>query len=336
MLSILSPARAVEATDGAAVDLERAPVPERPIWAGWEELPPLASVEDVTFQPPDALSLLRKTLLGEGGDTDLSDSPDSALIERDSAPIPLLPNVHTVVLRVHAAELAAFEDVAIADALHILWSRCSKIRELHLLLWGDIELPSGVFGSIGWPRKGRIRYEQLMNLVDRSYVLMEDLYHHLCSAVEELELKDLEVLQLYNVEAVLERFVKMDDGRRWLTGETTESLLKGVEKAFRWEPDDSSVDETSEEEVPAVVSFHPAVAFFDAFGSYGVEKEDAWYRSSVIEPSAKLSALRQQLADRTKQIADQFIGLNEKEIEEILEDLSGLGLDVVRGRGRRE
>ncbi|ODO08313.1 hypothetical protein L198_00036 [Cryptococcus wingfieldii CBS 7118] len=331
------------------VVVERAPVPERPIWAGWEELPPVASVEDVILQPVDVWSLWRKSLLGEGGDTALSDSPDSALIERlcysatrihiatpcytNSGdclqPIPLLPNVHTLVLRVHAAELAAFDDVAIVDALDNLLSRCSNIREMHLLLWGDIVYPSGVFYSIGWPRKGRICHEQLMDLVDGSYKLMEDFYHNLCSAAGELALRGLEVLQLYNVAAVLEKLINMDrlfnmDGStRWLTGETTESLLTGVEKEFCWERDDLNVDETSEEETSEEeVSFYPAVAFYDTFGSYRDDAEEAWW-SSVIEPSAKLSALRQQLADRTKQLADHFMCLNEKEIENILKTYEG-------------
>ncbi|ODN72686.1 hypothetical protein L202_08125 [Cryptococcus amylolentus CBS 6039] len=86
----------------------------------------------------------------------------------------------------------------------------------------------------------------------------------------------------------------------------------------------ASEEGASEKEKKSLsVSFHPAAAFYKTFGSYGHSQKEAWYRSIVSEPLAKLVALRQKLADRTGEPLDYFSGLSKKNVETILDTYKG-------------
>ncbi|TYJ52981.1 hypothetical protein B9479_006403 [Cryptococcus floricola] len=308
------------------VVVERAPIPKRPIWAGWEELPPLPSVEEVIIRPADTSARQRG-----GQDTSL---PSNALIERlcPSATrlhlatrcytrganslqlIPSLPNVHTLVLKVRAPYIYDVRRV-LGDSEES--SRpCPNIRQVHLLLWGDVAYPSKAFRRIPWPSKTGVSRRDLMDLTVASYGPFTSRSHAgLCTAIEDLgDREHVKVLHLYNVESVLKRHAEWAVSMGLMNEGTVEDKLREMKEAFCRETKGAGDgDEVS------VVSFNPATTFYDTFGLYGGDKAEAWYISAVIKPSARLTALRQQLADRTGEPADHFLGLKEHDVQTVLD-----------------
>ncbi|ODO08306.1 hypothetical protein L198_00029 [Cryptococcus wingfieldii CBS 7118] len=308
------------------VVVERAPIPKRPIWAGWEELPPLPFVENVIIQPADASARQQG-----GQDTSL---PSNALIERlcpsatrlhlatrcyirganSMQPIPSLSNVHTLVLKVRTPDIHALWQV-LGDSEGAS-PPCSNIRQVHLLLWGDVSYPSKVFRRIPWPSKTGVSRRDLMDLTVASYGPSTSRFlAQLCAAIEHLgDREHVKVLHLYNVESVLKRYAEWAGSLGSVNGGTVEDTLREMKEAFCRETEGSGDgDEVS------VVSFNPATTFYDTFGLYGGDKQEAWYISAAIKPSARLTALRQQLADRTGEPADHFLGLKEHDVQTILD-----------------
>ncbi|ODO08312.1 hypothetical protein L198_00035 [Cryptococcus wingfieldii CBS 7118] len=306
--------------------VERAPIPKRPIWAGWEELPPLPFVENVIIQPADASARQQG-----GQDTSL---PSNALIERlcpsatrlhlatrryirgakSMQPIPSLPNVNTLVLKVRAPDIHSVRRV-LGDSDESS-PPCPNIRQVHLLLWGDVVYPSKAFRRIPWPSKTGVSRRALMDLTEASYGPLTSRPHaDLCAAVKHLgDREHVKVLHLYNVESVLKRDVEWADSMGYGDQRTVEDTLREMKEAFCRETEGAGDgDEVS------VVSFNPATTFYDTFGLYGGDKQEAWYTSAVIKPSARLTALRQQLADRTGEPADHFLGLKEHDVQTVLD-----------------
>ncbi|WVQ77903.1 hypothetical protein IAR50_007609 [Cryptococcus sp. DSM 104548] len=194
-------------------------------------------------------------------------------------------------------------------------SPCPNVREVHLLFWGDVVYPAEAFKHIAWPGEKGISRRRVAELVDASYVhLRHNIYLHLCDLVEVVgTMEQVKVLHLYNVGPVLKRM--FDWG---VNGETAEDMMNAVEKSFVREE-----ERASEGEALPVVSSHPATAFYKTFGFYGRDKEEAWYKSTVIKPSAKLVDLRAQLADRTKKPAYYYLGLKVYEAETVLDHYKG-------------
>ncbi|ODN72696.1 hypothetical protein L202_08135 [Cryptococcus amylolentus CBS 6039] len=137
----------------------------------------------------------------------------------------------------------------------------------------------------------------------------------LCADIKHLgDREHVKVLHLYNVESVLKRYAEWADSMGLGTEGTVEDKLREMKEAFCRETEGAcDGDEVS------IVSFNPAKTFYDTFGLYGGDKEEAWYISAVIKPSARLTALRQQLADRTGKPADHYLGLKEHDVRTVLD-----------------
>ncbi|ODO08302.1 hypothetical protein L198_00025 [Cryptococcus wingfieldii CBS 7118] len=327
------------------VVVEKAPIPNRPTWAGWEELAPLPSVENVIYKrgPTSKLCCSATRLY-------LS-TPRYASSEDSLQRVPFLPNVHTLVLKGRAADIENHDLVAVEQEHDAVSAWCSNIREVHLLLWGDVEYPYGPLDHIGGPSRSGVTYHQLMMLFGASSVhLSAFFYGRLRYSIRDLaSLENVEVLHLYNVEEILKRIANCNPSG-WRVGVgTAEEMLTGVKESFIRKEEDASQDEASEDEAneeeaseervslegaseegasgkekkSLSVTFHPGAAFYKTFGSYGHSQKEAWYRSLVLEPSAKLVALRQELADMTGEPADYFSGLSEKNVETILDTYEG-------------
>ncbi|ODN97896.1 hypothetical protein I350_07531 [Cryptococcus amylolentus CBS 6273] len=158
------------------VVVEKALIPNRPTWAGWEQLPPLPSVENVVYQRGPTWSVERsrkdcamvhnaliEKLCCSATRLYLS-TPRYASSEDSLQRIPFLPNVHTLVLKGQAADMEDHDLVGVKLENDAVSAWCYNIREVHLLLWGDIEYPYGPLDHIGWPNKSGVTYHHLMEL----------------------------------------------------------------------------------------------------------------------------------------------------------------------------
>ncbi|ODN97905.1 hypothetical protein I350_07540 [Cryptococcus amylolentus CBS 6273] len=213
-------------------------------------------------------------------------------------PIPSLPNVHTLVLKVRAPDISTLWRVLGDSEKSSL--PCPNIRQVHLLLWGDVAYPSKAFCRIPWPSKTGVSDRDLTDLTVASYGPSRSMSHaQLCADIKHLgDREHVKVLHLYNVESVLKRYAEWAGSMGLGTEGTVEDKLREMKEAFCRETEGAC----DGDEV-LIVSFNPAKTFYDTFGLYGGDKEEAW----------------QQLADRTGKPADHYLGLKEHDVRTVLD-----------------
>ncbi|TYJ52191.1 hypothetical protein B9479_007206 [Cryptococcus floricola] len=319
------------------VVVERAPLPVDDLWANWDKLPSLPAVETVIIHPADRNA--RKE-----GSPDWT-LPNNALIEwlfptatrlhistpcitpgaRGVPPMPSLPDVETLVVKVNAGDFKEL-DYVVGEVCYNIWADgvverpdCRKIKAVHILLWGDLVYPEAKLQSSDWG-KDCVDELAIMELTLSTNAKLEDnLFHNLCEFAKQLyTLFPIDELWLYNADTMLERLSKWTKSRKvdemkamveWASGEEMKTFWQTVERGF-------GEMKTSAE---CQVFWQTGLEFYEAFGDLSARDEtEEWYHSAVLAPSPNLVSLRARLAAKTKFPADTFVGLTEREAERTL------------------
>ncbi|ODO08300.1 hypothetical protein L198_00023 [Cryptococcus wingfieldii CBS 7118] len=314
-----------------AVVVERASVPiEGSVWKRWRMLPPLPLVDTVIMQPADS-----NTQQDGGSDRSL---PKNALVERlcpnathlclslpwltpgakQAHPVPSFPKVKTLVIKSTAANIGDYH-FFLGHQGKAEWPNVTMV---HLYIWGDLVSPRKYRRRLGWPNKAEIDWSEILAIGNGTYKELEAIhdYNLDCLMHRIATLLSISALRLYNVEEMLDRL------KSWkMTRRTFKTSRGRMERAFREEMRDvAKYSGLSDKSAEVDISWRPAQEFYQTFGGAWDHSEDErWYRSTVLDPSPRLVALRARLAVKTAYPVSNFIGLTESDAEYALAAYKG-------------